>query len=319
MWVTLLVVAVLISSLFLTWLGRTFRRPTANFWRLLLKLASRPLFAPREWVVPSAPIVSCHVEPHRHQDTLCVLGGGGNALAARSLLVPIATFRHLIDVMLMTVPRRHAAFGALHVSNRLVLHRNWFLERAAQSTHLATIYPLSSHPTRSGRAYSFAVSIPDHVESRGTFLFFGGGGSKNAPPPPPLTDAPWDELLRDGHNGPQLSFKEHEGRDMARVSADVNPIHLHRWLAFLFGFNGGVVAPGMLVQLKLLSQLQLPEPPLTIACSFRKPVFMPGTVDTWIAPRPDGKGIIFEVRHSKGAMLQAGWIAAGEHLESNPF
>ena len=42
---------------------------------------------------------------------------------------------------------------------------------------------------------------------------------------------------------------------MAHITGDVNPIHLSEVTAWAFGFPGGVVIPGMLVQARALCAL----------------------------------------------------------------
>ena len=68
------------------------------------------------------------------------------------------------------------------------------------------------------------------------------------------------------------------GRRSARVSGDVNAIHLSRSPARAFGF-GRAIAHGMWVQARALAALsgRLPDAP-TVDVAFRKPLFLPSTV-----------------------------------------
>ena len=314
------VVAPLLLLVTLVWLWRL--RQRSLFVRLLLQLFSRPWTAPASFA-PASVTVAAPQLLSSHASRLERLQGTPAGTAAAVLGPALAGFPRLIEAMLASVPHRFAFFGAVHASNRL-----YFARDPPDDLELL-VRPLSDRPTRSGRSFTYELTAgprhgPPSCVSRPTFLFFGGGRAQEAPPPPPLTNASWENLIASGRRGPQLLFYEHEGRDMARITSDVNPIHLHRWLAWLFGFRGGVVAPGMLVQLKLLASVPLPEPPFTVSCVFRRPVFMPGVLNTWISHVGDDGSFCFEVRHPGGEILQAGWVARTSsseerYLDSNPF
>ena len=68
------------------------------------------------------------------------------------------------------------------------------------------------------------------------------------------------------------------GRRYAKVSGDVNPIHLSGLTAKAFGFKRAI-AHGMWVKARVLGALsgRLPDA-LTVDVSFRKPLFLPSTV-----------------------------------------
>jgi acyl dehydratase len=68
------------------------------------------------------------------------------------------------------------------------------------------------------------------------------------------------------------------GRRYAKVSGDVNPIHLSGLTAKAFGFKRAI-AHGMWVKARVLSALsgRLPDA-FTVDVAFRKPLFLPSTV-----------------------------------------
>ncbi len=87
------------------------------------------------------------------------------------------------------------------------------------------------------------------------------------------------------------------GRRYAKVSGDVNPIHLSGLTAKAFGFKRAI-AHGMWVKARVLGALsgRLPDA-LALDVSFRKPLFLPSTV-TLSTAQADG-GWDFAVRNAK--------------------
>jgi acyl dehydratase len=78
------------------------------------------------------------------------------------------------------------------------------------------------------------------------------------------------------------------GRRYAKVSGDVNPIHLSGLTAKVFGFKRAI-AHGMWVKARVLAALsgRLPDAP-ALDVSFRKPLFLPSTVTVSTAPVDGG-------------------------------
>jgi acyl dehydratase len=87
------------------------------------------------------------------------------------------------------------------------------------------------------------------------------------------------------------------GRRYAKVSGDVNPIHLSRLTAKAFGFKRAI-AHGMWVKARALAALsgRLPDA-VTADVGFRKPLFLPSTVTLATAQTGDG-GWEFAVRNA---------------------
>jgi acyl dehydratase len=78
------------------------------------------------------------------------------------------------------------------------------------------------------------------------------------------------------------------GRRYAKVSGDVNPIHLSGLTAKAFGFKRAI-AHGMWVKARALAALsgRLPDV-VAVDVGFRKPLFLPSTVALATAPREGG-------------------------------
>jgi acyl dehydratase len=94
----------------------------------------------------------------------------------------------------------------------------------------------------------------------------------------------------------QWRVPEDTGRRYAKVSGDVNPIHLSGLTAKAFGFKRAI-AHGMWVEARALAALsgRLPEA-LTVDVAFRKPLFLPSTVV--LATVPVGGGWDLAVRNA---------------------
>jgi acyl dehydratase len=86
------------------------------------------------------------------------------------------------------------------------------------------------------------------------------------------------------------------GRRYAKVSGDVNPIHLSGLTAKAFGFKRAI-AHGMWVKVRVLGALagRLPDD-LALDVSFRKPLFLPSTVT--LSTAQAGGGWDFAVRNA---------------------
>ena len=86
------------------------------------------------------------------------------------------------------------------------------------------------------------------------------------------------------------------GRRYAKVSGDVNPIHLSGLTAKAFGFKRAI-AHGMWVKARVLGALsgRLPDE-LSLDVSFRKPLLLPSTVT--LSTAQAGGGWDFAVRNA---------------------
>lgn len=80
-------------------------------------------------------------------------------------------------------------------------------------------------------------------------------------------------------NGSRWQLAANTGRRYARVSLDLNPIHLFSLSARLFGFKQPI-AHGMCMASRCIAALeqQLPAPPYRFTTEFKQPVKLPSTV-----------------------------------------
>jgi len=93
------------------------------------------------------------------------------------------------------------------------------------------------------------------------------------------------------------------GRRYGRVSRDYNPIHMYPWTAKAFGFKRAIIH-GMWSLARSLSELDddLPDAPVRVEVSFRKPIELPSRVVFESSAGPDG-AVDFAVRQAGGGRL----------------
>jgi acyl dehydratase len=194
---------------------------------------------------------------------------------ADTLPVP---FPHLLafplQVALMTDPAFPVALpGLVHVRNRISVLRpvgagesldvEVWAERFAAHVRGATVDLCAS------------VSAGGAEVWRGRSTYLARGAS--APVGAPDADVTVDVVAL-GRTAAQWRVPADAGRRYAKVSGDVNPIHLSSLSAKAFGFKRAI-AHGMWVEARALAALsgRLPEA-VDVDVAFRKPLFLPSTV-----------------------------------------
>ncbi len=192
--------------------------------------------------------------------------------------VPV-TYPHILafplQLSLMTDPSfPFPAIGLVHIANRIIQHRPIRTTERMDIAVRAT--PVEAHPR--GKQFSLVteVRVGDELawEEVSTNLKRGAGSDEGA-------TAPGSELPRaeDLPATGTWTLAGDLGRRYGSVSGDLNPIHMHPLTARLFGFKSAI-AHGMWTKARCLSALQarLPDA-LTVEVAFKKPIFLPGTVE----------------------------------------
>ncbi|WP_214366258.1 MaoC family dehydratase [Pseudonocardia sp. H11422] len=181
--------------------------------------------------------------------------------------------------------------GLVHVRNRIVAARAIDPgERLRVAVHAEN---LAAHPKGA------QVDLVAHVDSggervwsgRSTYLARGAhapeGEPATGPEPPAVTGGPPSVVWR---------VPDDAGRRYARVSGDVNPIHLHPLTARAFGFPRAI-AHGMWTAARAVAALQGRLPgAATFDVVFGKPVLLPSTVELRTRPVADGWGLSVAAR-----------------------
>ncbi|MGY1837002.1 MaoC family dehydratase [Blastococcus sp. SYSU DS0510] len=189
-----------------------------------------------------------------------------------------ATYPHVLTFPLQLALMSDRAFplalpGLVHVRNRIDLLRPIATTEALDLEVWAERF--ARH--RSGATVDLCASVraggAEVWRSRSTYLARGAAAPDGAPES--------DVTVTVGSLERAVAtwrVPDDAGRRYAKVSGDVNPIHLSGLSAKAFGFKRAI-AHGMWVKARVLAALEnrLPEA-LTVDVAFRKPLFLPSTV-----------------------------------------
>ena len=211
-----------------------------------------------------------------------------------------ATYPHVLAFPLQVELMARRSFplplpGLVHIRNRIVLHRAIdAAEPLAVHVHAEGLraHPKGAQVDLVGRVDAAGDTV---WEGRSTYLARGATAPEGAPGPAEPTG------IEGGHPAATWRVDAGTGRRYARVSGDVNPIHLHPWTAKAFGFPRAI-AHGMWTAAHALAALQgrLPES-LTYDVGFGRPLLLPSTVELRTGSADDGWDL--EVSGRKGAHL----------------
>jgi acyl dehydratase len=206
------------------------------------------------------------------------------------------TYPHMLTFPLQMALMAERSFplalpGLVHVRNRIEVLRpigaDALLDLEVWAEKLAT--------HRSGAAADLCATASaggqEVWRSRSTYLSRGAKAPEGAPDAD--IEVPVGELARVSAT---WRVPDDAGRRYAKVSGDVNPIHLSGLTAKAFGFKRAI-AHGMWVKARVLGTLagRLPDA-LAVDVSFRKPLFLPSTVT--LSTAEAGGGWDFAVRNA---------------------
>jgi acyl dehydratase len=218
-----------------------------------------------------------------------------------------ATYLHMLafplHLALMTDPSfPFPAIGLVHIYNRIVHHRPVSIgERFSLKVWATALEP---HPR--GRQFSLLTEarVGDELvwEEVSTNLRRGGGSEPESESGGADHEVPSAEDLPAAAT---WTLPGALGRRYGSVSGDLNPIHVHPLTARLFGFRSAI-AHGMWTKARCVAALdpRLPDA-FTVEAAFRKPIFLPATVE-------------FAQGADEGGRLQFGVRGAGKgtpHLD----
>jgi MaoC like domain len=183
-----------------------------------------------------------------------------------------------------------AAIGLVHISNRIVSYR----PIDARERLELRVWATATQPHPRGTEFSIHTQArvgEDLVWEEVSTNLRRGHGDADAPTPdgPPSSEAiPARATWR---------LKGDLGRRYGAVSGDLNPIHVHRLTARLFGFRSAI-AHGMWTKARALGALghELPGS-FTVEVAFKRPILLPATVQ--FAEEADGSQIRFGVRDAE--------------------
>ena len=199
-----------------------------------------------------------------------------------------ATYPHVLTFPLQLALMSDRSFplalpGFVHVRNRIDVLRP---VRADEPLDLE-VWAERFATHRSGATVDLRATVSaggtEVWRSRSTYLSRGA----TAPEGAPTSDL---DLAVGAVERPAATWRVpgDAGRQYARVSGDVNPIHLSGLTAKAFGFKRAI-AHGMWVEARALAALsgRLPDA-MTVDVVFRKPLFLPSTVTLATTPVEGG-------------------------------
>ena len=208
-----------------------------------------------------------------------------------------ATYPHMLTFPLQMALMSDRSFplalpGLVHVRNRIEVLRPIRADEALDLEVWAENF--AAH--RSGAAVDLraTASIGDEEVWRSTSTYLARGAKAPEGAPEAGIEVAVGDLERVAAT---WRIPDDAGRRYAKVSGDVNPIHLSGLTAKAFGFKRAI-AHGMWVKARVLGALsgRLPDA-LALDVSFRKPLFLPSTVTLSTAPADSGWDVA--VRNAK--------------------
>jgi acyl dehydratase len=195
-----------------------------------------------------------------------------------------ATYPHMLTFPLQMALMSDRSFplglpGLVHARNRIDVLR---AIRTDEPLDLE-VWAENFAQHRSGAAVDLraTVSVDGEEVWRSTSTYLGRGAKAPDGAPEADIDVPVGDLERVAAT---WRIPDDAGRRYAKVSGDVNPIHLSGLTAKAFGFKRAI-AHGMWVKARVLGALggRLPDA-LTVDVAFRKPLLLPSTVTLSTAP-----------------------------------
>lgn len=189
-----------------------------------------------------------------------------------------ATYPHMLTFPLQMALMTDRAFplalpGLVHVRNRIEVLRAVRADEPLDLEVWAERFAGHRSGASADLCASVAVGGQEVWRSRSTYLSRGATAPAGAPDAD--IDVPVGALERVAAT---WRVPEDAGRRYAKVSGDVNPIHLSGLTAKMFGFKRAI-AHGMWVEARVLGTLagRLPEA-LDVDVAFKKPLLLPSTV-----------------------------------------
>jgi acyl dehydratase len=207
-----------------------------------------------------------------------------------------ATYPHMLTFPLQMALMSDRSFplalpGLVHVRNRIDVLRAIRTDEALD----LEVWAENHAQHRSGAAVDLRATVStggtEVWRSTSTYLARGAKAPEGAPEAD--IEVPVGDLERVAAT---WRIPDDAGRRYAKVSGDVNPIHLSGLTAKAFGFKRAI-AHGMWVRARVLGALsgRLPDD-LSVDVSFRKPLFLPSTVT--LSTAQAGGGWDFAVRNA---------------------
>lgn len=209
---------------------------------------------------------------------------------------PPAPYLHVLSFGLQLTLMAERSFplalpGLVHVANRLELLRPVGVGECIDLSVRAE--RLRAHPR--GRQVDLVgvAAVAGEVVWRGCSTYLAKGSASGHGSASGVGRGTGEDRLQvsvavDGPPRTRWRLPADLGRQYARVSGDVNPIHLNPLAARLFGFPRAI-AHGMWSLARCLAAVEAWSPPAAVSeMEFRRPILLPSTVE--LRTRPVGGG-----------------------------
>ena len=192
-----------------------------------------------------------------------------------------ATYLHVLTFALQVTLFADRSYpyplaGSVHLANRIVQHRPVGVGEPLD----LTVRAADARPHHRGAQVDLLgeVRVGDELVWEGVSTYLYRGQRVAGEQAAPADDRAGDEQPAVDGPGATWRLPADLGRRYARVSGDVNPIHLHPWTARAMGFPRAIVH-GMWSYARMLAAIESRLPQAYEAdVSFRKPVLLPSTV-----------------------------------------
>jgi acyl dehydratase len=188
-----------------------------------------------------------------------------------------ATYPHVLAFPLQVALMSDRSFplalpGLVHVRNRIEVLRAIRADEALDLEVWAERFAAHRSGATVDLCASASVGGEEVWRGRSTYL------ARGAKPPEGAPESDTTVAIGDVRSAATWRVPDDAGRRYAKVSGDVNPIHLSGLTAKAFGFKRAI-AHGMWVKARAVAALsgRLPEA-LSVDVGFAKPLFLPSTV-----------------------------------------
>ena len=223
---------------------------------------------------------------------------------AESETIPM-TFPHVLAAPLHLAFATHSKFplpamGLIHASNRIVQHRPIGMLEELDIRCWIEGHRVVAIGIEADLMTEICVGEEVVWESASTVLSRAveGDGIKRPRPTPPAIE-----------EGLSLDWKlpGNLGRSYGGISKDYNPIHLYPWTAKLFGFRRQIAHGMCLLGMSAAALNQEFNGPLALDVNFRKPVFLPSSVQLLAGSHRGGQA--FRLLAGNDAKMHfSGWL-----------
>ena len=231
----------------------------------------------------TVPRIEASLAPVRPDPALLARYNELCGFSGRDMLPP--TYLHVLAVPLHMAMLTHpdfplATLGLVHVAQRIEQYTP-----IPVGTAVALHCEVEGHkPARKGVTFDLITEgrVAGELCWRGVTTVLARSDVGRSDPSTASTAAqgPAPVIPKPGTQVTQWRVPENLGRKYAAIAKDRNPIHLHAMAAKMFGFKRAIIH-GMWTMAQAIATLEStwPPAPTLFTCEFKRPIFLPSSVD----------------------------------------